>query len=166
MSLETSSTSGARKQICPSPNNISTIPDPTILASSFTALAGTITCFGVVIGAVSFTFPSPRRYRSVAARTKSLPSKEKSTPDISGCVSEKAAANVTAPITTPKQVIVPARAVNELARIVGSGMVEILLGEGQICFRAPDVELVSRLIEGQYPDYKQIVPKNYSTEAE
>jgi len=73
---------------------------------------------------------------------------------------------LTAPITTPKQVIVPARAVNELARIVGSGIVEILLGEGQICFRAPDVELVSRLIEGQYPDYKQIVPKNYSTEAE
>jgi DNA polymerase-3 subunit beta len=26
--------------------------------------------------------------------------------------------------------------------------------------------LVSRLIEGQYPDYKQIIPKNFSTEAE
>lgn len=69
-------------------------------------------------------------------------------------------------VSSPKQVIVPARGVNELGRVMGSGVVEIFLGEGQICFRGSDVELVSRLIEGQYPDYKQIVPKNYSTEAE
>ncbi|OGE77875.1 MAG: DNA polymerase III subunit beta [Candidatus Doudnabacteria bacterium RIFCSPHIGHO2_01_FULL_46_14] len=70
------------------------------------------------------------------------------------------------PITSAKQVIVPARAVNEIGRVMGSGVVEIFLGEGQICFRAPDIELISRLIEGQYPDYKQIIPKNYATEAE
>lgn len=74
------------------------------------------------------------------------------------------------PLTTPtqsaKQVIVPTRAVNEASRIIGSGQVEIFLGEGQICFRSPEVELVSRIIEGQYPDYKQIIPKNYTTEAE
>jgi len=69
-------------------------------------------------------------------------------------------------VSAPKQVIVPARAVNELGRIMGSGVVEILLGDAQICFKAPDIELVSRLIEGQYPDYKQIIPGSYVTEAE
>lgn len=70
------------------------------------------------------------------------------------------------PVSAARQVIVPARAVNELGRVMGAGVVDIFLGEGQICFRAPDIELVSRLIEGQYPDYKQIIPANYSSEAE
>ncbi|OGE84369.1 MAG: DNA polymerase III subunit beta [Candidatus Doudnabacteria bacterium RIFCSPHIGHO2_01_FULL_49_9] len=70
------------------------------------------------------------------------------------------------PISSQKQIIVPSRAVIEAARIMGSGVVEIFLGEGQICFRSPEVELVSRLIEGQYPDYKQIIPKSFTTEAE
>lgn len=70
------------------------------------------------------------------------------------------------PVAAPKQIIVPARAVNELGRVMGTGVVEIFLGDGQICFRTLDIELVSRLIEGQYPDYKQIIPKSYGTEAE
>jgi len=64
-----------------------------------------------------------------------------------------------------KQVIVPARAVVELNRILESGVVEIFLSEGQFCAKTADTELVSRLIEGQYPDYKQIIPKSFSTEA-
>ena len=69
-------------------------------------------------------------------------------------------------VNTARQVIVPARAVNELGRILSSGVVEIYLTDGQICFKTLDTELVSRLIDGQYPDYKQIIPKNFSTEAE
>ena len=69
-------------------------------------------------------------------------------------------------VATPRQIIVPARTVNELARILGDGLADIYLTDGQICFKTMDTELVSRLIEGQYPDYKQIIPKNFSTEAE
>lgn len=69
-------------------------------------------------------------------------------------------------ITTPKQVIIPSRAVNELGRLVSDGVVETFLTEGQISFRTPDIELISRLIEGQYPDYRQIIPKSFTTEAE
>src|SRR3990167_9071305 len=69
-------------------------------------------------------------------------------------------------VASARQVIVPARTMNEVGRIVGDGVVEIYLTEGQICFKTMDTELVSRLIEGQYPDYKQIIPKNFSTEAE
>ena len=70
------------------------------------------------------------------------------------------------PITTPRQIIIPTRAVNEVARIIGPGPIEIFLGDGQICFGSVETELISRLIEGQYPDYKQIIPKNFTTEAE
>lgn len=63
-----------------------------------------------------------------------------------------------------KQVIVPARAVVELNRILEGGIVEVYLAEGQICMKTGDTELVSRLIEGQYPDYKQIVPKGFTSE--
>lgn len=69
-------------------------------------------------------------------------------------------------LSAARQVIIPARAVNELTRVLGGGMVEIYLAEGQIMFKGEDVELISRLIEGQYPDYKQIIPKNFITEAE
>ena len=69
-------------------------------------------------------------------------------------------------VATPRQIIVPARAVNELPKVISSGMVDIYLSEGQVCFKSTDIELVSRLIEGQYPDYKQIIPTNFVTEAE
>lgn len=68
-------------------------------------------------------------------------------------------------VQNPRQIIIPARAVNEVGRLLSGGDVEIYLSEGQICFRTEGTELVSRLIEGNYPDYKQIIPKNFTTEA-
>lgn len=64
-----------------------------------------------------------------------------------------------------RQFILPGRAVHELGRILTSGPVEIFLSEGQAMFRSNDTELISRLIDGQYPDYKQIIPQNFITEA-
>jgi DNA polymerase-3 subunit beta len=62
--------------------------------------------------------------------------------------------------------IVPGRALQELARICldlceEDDMVEVhLLGEkNQMIFKVKDVELSTRLIEGEFPDYKQIIPK-------
>jgi DNA polymerase-3 subunit beta len=68
--------------------------------------------------------------------------------------------------------IIPAKSLLELARILPDGkgqdeMVEISLtpNKNQVMFRTPSVELVSRLIEGQFPNYKQIMPKEWKTQA-
>ena len=66
------------------------------------------------------------------------------------------------------RVIVPQRTILELIRICGLlplGQVEIYLDDNQILFNLGEVQLTSRLIEGEYPDYKQIIPKNFNTEA-
>lgn len=69
-------------------------------------------------------------------------------------------------------VIVPARTVSEVVRILGvfkdniegvSGL-EISVTDGQIKFLYNSVELVSRTIEGKYPDYQQLIPDRFATE--
>lgn len=67
------------------------------------------------------------------------------------------------------QVIVPLRALQELARICAqakeeAGTAKIALSQNQLALVLPSVELVSRLIEGQYPDYRAIVPSKFGTE--
>ncbi|MBU0613866.1 DNA polymerase III subunit beta [Patescibacteria group bacterium] len=64
------------------------------------------------------------------------------------------------------QVIVPQRTLSELGRILSvfkddvdaAPSVNIALTDNQIVFTYGSVELTSRTIEGQYPDYKQIIP--------
>jgi DNA polymerase-3 subunit beta len=65
-------------------------------------------------------------------------------------------------------VIVPARTMQELVRLLGeaNGDVEVYLDENQVMFRVADVELVSRLIEGQFPNYRQIIPNKATTSFE
>jgi len=73
-----------------------------------------------------------------------------------------------------KRIIVPAKTLQEVIRIL-SGIKESELNEGgemkfyisdnQILFEMGSTELVSRLIEGQYPDYTQIIPQNHKTTA-
>jgi DNA polymerase-3 subunit beta len=56
--------------------------------------------------------------------------------------------------------IVPRKAVQEVARIVGSGEdVQVALGDNQFLLRMPNVLLVARLIEGTFPNYEQVVPR-------
>lgn len=70
-----------------------------------------------------------------------------------------------------ESVIVPARTLAELLRIIsvvgssgeGSDVIEISIGENQILFSYNGIELSSRLIEGQYPDYQHVIPSSYST---
>jgi DNA polymerase-3 subunit beta len=60
----------------------------------------------------------------------------------------------------PAQAVIPSRALNEVARAAtGEGEVVISLGEGQIRFEVGDVCVVSRLVEGQFPDYKRVIPE-------
>ncbi len=72
-----------------------------------------------------------------------------------------------------QQVIVPAKTVQELQRVIGGSKdgaalaevssVQIYVADSQILFTFGGVELVSRLIEGQYPDYTQIIPERGNT---
>ena len=56
--------------------------------------------------------------------------------------------------------IVPAKAIQELIRnLQDEGLVKIIFGENQISFQFNNAVLVSRLIEGQFPNYEQVIPK-------
>lgn len=64
-----------------------------------------------------------------------------------------------------KNIIVPANTLLELNRIISSeesGEVKIAIEEGQIFFEFNGVRLVSRLINGKYPEYKHILPPSYA----
>jgi DNA polymerase-3 subunit beta len=59
---------------------------------------------------------------------------------------------------------VPARALRELARAIaseGAEEVEIALPRNQAIFRAGPVVLTSRLIEGQFPSWRQLIPESF-----
>ena len=71
------------------------------------------------------------------------------------------------PVAQPIEANVPPRALRELARIVASedaAHVEIALPGNQVLFRAGGVVLSSRLIEGQFPSYKQLIPESFDHE--
>jgi len=63
-------------------------------------------------------------------------------------------------------IIIPAKTLQEVYRILDgvTEKVRISLSENQILFTTTEIELISRLIEGQYPDYEQIMPRKHETE--
>lgn len=63
--------------------------------------------------------------------------------------------------------ILPVKTLAEILRILpdDADEAELFLEETQFALRAGEVEIVSRVIEGQYPDYQQIIPKESTTEA-
>lgn len=65
-----------------------------------------------------------------------------------------------------QSIIIPQRTIQELIRILGEkeAEVEIILGGNQILFDLGYSQIISRLIEGQYPDYQQIIPKDFQTQ--
>lgn len=76
-------------------------------------------------------------------------------------------AELESPISQPLEANVPARALRELARIAGSsadGEVEIALPRNQIVFATAGVVLSSRLIEGQFPSWRQLLPESFEHE--
>ncbi len=64
------------------------------------------------------------------------------------------------------RIILPHRTLQEVLRTVGDEPVEIAVEENQALFAYNDVELTTRLIEGQYPDYTQIIPREHTTTVE
>ncbi len=89
------------------------------------------------------TFAAADTYR-LAVRTTALPGAEDRSEDL----------------------LIPARTLNELSKILPSeGSVEVFTSSArnQLVFRAPGVEMVSHLIEGQFPNYEAIIPKGFET---
>ncbi len=61
-----------------------------------------------------------------------------------------------------KQVLVPARALGELTRVLsGAPTVTLRLGADQATFEVGPVRLTTRLIEGEFPNYRQLIPSAY-----
>jgi DNA polymerase-3 subunit beta len=76
-------------------------------------------------------------------------------------------ATLSNPAPHPINIIIPARALNELARVATDGEESIYMvvpkNRGQVLFRVKDIELVSQLIDGTFPDYQQIIPRGYKS---
>ena len=66
--------------------------------------------------------------------------------------------------TTRHEVIVPRKSVLELQRLLGDGddAVTIDLAANQVRFTFGNVELISKLVEGKFPDYQRVIPSGYT----
>ncbi len=79
----------------------------------------------------------------------------------------------TAPLMTAvsekASVIIPARALNELSRFLTDHEepVDITMNKqkSQVLFRLKNIEMVSQLIQGTFPNYSQLIPQSYETRA-
>ena len=76
------------------------------------------------------------------------------------------------PVGEEMSVIIPARTLNELNRLLGdqNEPVEMMMtpARGQVMFRlqgAESVEMVSQLLQGSFPNYDQLIPQSYTTRA-
>jgi DNA polymerase III subunit beta len=74
--------------------------------------------------------------------------------------------NIKTPTDFP-QTLIPYRNVSEIIKLFEdyNGDINIVFEKNQAAFMAEDMYLVSRLIDGSFPDYKQIIPKHFATTA-
>jgi DNA polymerase-3 subunit beta len=63
--------------------------------------------------------------------------------------------------------LVPSRVVMEVVRLAGEGSVKIghLASTNQIYFLIGEIQIVSQLLSGNFPDYQKIIPKEFTSEA-
>ncbi len=61
--------------------------------------------------------------------------------------------------------LIPVKNIPDIMRILetSDGLVEVTLGKNQISFKFDGVYLTSRVVDGVFPDYKQIIPKGFKT---
>jgi len=71
------------------------------------------------------------------------------------------------PVSQKVKVIIPARTLAELNRLMADQeeAVEITVdpNKSQALFRLKDIELVSQLVQGSFPNYSQLIPQSYNT---
>ncbi len=79
----------------------------------------------------------------------------------------KISAELGADVKLKRDFIVPLKAVEELQRMLGDeGDVRVFLAKNQVAFQLNDVLLVSRLIDGAFPDYERVIPDTSPQKAE
>jgi DNA polymerase III subunit beta len=63
--------------------------------------------------------------------------------------------------------LIPASALQDLLRILGDDdeQVTVTHDDQQVLFKVGDIELVTRLIDGNYPDYRKLIPGGFATSA-
>jgi len=68
-------------------------------------------------------------------------------------------------VTEDFAVIIPTKTVAELNKLLGlaEGSVKIKVSENQIMFQMDNIEVISRLVEGNYPAYESIMPTAFTT---
>lgn len=71
-------------------------------------------------------------------------------------------------LTHNQSLIIPANTFQEILRIIRPETegIKIALEENQIFFEIDGVQVISRVINGKYPDYKQIIPTSFGLEAQ
>lgn len=68
--------------------------------------------------------------------------------------------DITNPQAIDKKIIIPAKTVQELLRnLKTEGEVKIIFADNQIMFELDNIIIISRLIEGEFPNYEQVIPK-------
>jgi DNA polymerase-3 subunit beta len=60
-----------------------------------------------------------------------------------------------------QRVLVAGRGLAEVQRLLGDGEIEVVLAEREVVFRVGTTEVTARLIEGDFPNYEQLIPSGY-----
>lgn len=65
------------------------------------------------------------------------------------------------------RLLIPASAMQDLLRVLGDNdeQIKITHDDQQVLFQVGDIELVTRLLDGKYPDYTKLIPKTFSAQA-
>lgn len=78
-------------------------------------------------------------------------------------------ATLTAPVDQSVNIIIPAKALQEVARVSGDQEepIELAVTENrsQVLFKLTNIEIVSQLIDGTFPDFTRIIPESHTTRA-
>lgn len=65
------------------------------------------------------------------------------------------------------KLLIPASAMQDLLRVIGDDVTEIKVkhDDQQVLFTVGDIELVTRQVDGKYPDYQKLIPSDFTTTA-
>jgi DNA polymerase III subunit beta len=75
--------------------------------------------------------------------------------------------NVKNDISFGDGIIIPLKTVNEVLRLLeSSGTCRFSIGNNQCFFKIANTEIISRIVDGQFPNYRQVLPKEYMLEVE
>jgi len=76
-------------------------------------------------------------------------------------------ATLSAPVDQPVNAIIPAKALQEVARVSGDQEEPIVLlvteNRSQVLFKLTNIEIVAQLIDGTFPDFTRIIPESHAT---